>query len=197
MAGAYDYWESEDGLTFRSEGVDIVQGRQQTPWTRGNTRFEEVNVGSYESSVDPEKGTETFTDWWGYAPLRNGAIDRRLRDAYVDQDVDVYGISCTGPIVDWDELDEDEWVEYDCTELGEGTVRASVEWAGYGATTRSSGRGRFVDEWGTYTYRYRATERAADVVGGVYGDVLSFDLTGAYGYLADVQSSDSFRYARR
>jgi hypothetical protein len=197
QAGAYDWWESEDGTSFRSEGVGIVQGRQQDSWSRGNNRIAEVYLGSYEVERDLEKDTETFTDWWGYEQLSNGGIDRRLRDAYVDQDVWVQGYSCTGPIVDWEELDDDEGVEYDCTELGEGTVRASVDWTGYGATTRSSGRDRFQDEWGTYTFRYRATERSATVVGGVSGEVLSFDLTGAEGYLADVQYRDSFRYARR
>ena len=39
--------------------------------------------------------------------------------------------------------------------------------------------------------------RPADVAGGVSGEVLSFDLTGTDGYLADVQYADSFRYARR
>jgi hypothetical protein len=196
QAGAYDWWESEDGTAYRSQGVGIVQGRQQDSWSRGNNRIAEVYINSYAGERDLEKETETFVDWWGDAPLENGGIDRRLRDAYVDQDVYVYGYSCTGPIVDRDEFDDDEGVEFECTDLGEGTVRASVDWTGYGATTRSSERGRFVEEWGTYTYRYRATERSANVVGGVYGEVLSFDLTGAYGYLADVQYADSFRYAR-
>jgi hypothetical protein len=197
QAGAYDWWENEDGTAYRSQGVGIAQGRQQDSWSRGNNRIEEVYVNSYAGELDLEKDTETFVDWWGDAPLDNGGIDRRLRDAYVDQDVYVYGYSCTGPIVDWDEVDDDEGVEFECTELGEGTVRATVDWTGYGATTRSSGRERHVEEWGTWTFRYRANERAADVEGGVYGDVLSFDLTDAHGYLADVQFADSFRYARR
>jgi hypothetical protein len=197
QADAYNWWESEDGTSFHSEGVGLVQGRQQDSWSRGNNRIAEVYVSSFEVDLDLEKQTETFTDWWGYEQLSNGGIDRRLRDAYVDQDVWVQGYSCTGPIVDWEEVDEDDGVEFDCTELGEGTVRAMVDWTGYGGTTRTSERGRFVDEWGTYTYRYRASQRSADVEGGVYGDVLSFDLTGAEGYLADVQYSDSFRYARR
>jgi hypothetical protein len=196
QAGAYDWWESEDGTSFSSQGVGIVQGRQQDSWSRGNNRIEEVYVSSYAGELDLEKETETFVDWWGDAPLENGGIDRRLRDAYVDQDVWVYGMSCTGPLVDWDELDDDEWVEYDCTELGAGSVRVAVDWTGVGSTTRMSGRERHVDEWGTWTFRYRATERSAEVTGGVSG-ILSFDLTGAEGYLADVQYADSFRYARR
>jgi hypothetical protein len=196
QAGAYDWWESEDGTSFSSQGVGIVQGRQQDSWSRGNNRIEEVYVSSYAGELDLEKETETFVDWWGDAPLENGGIDRRLRDAYVDQDVWVYGMSCTGPLVDWDELDDDEWVEYDCTELGAGSVRVAVDWTGVGSTTRMSGRERHVDEWGTWTFRYRATERSAEVTGGVSG-ILSFDLTGAEGYLANVQYADSFRYARR
>jgi hypothetical protein len=196
QAGAYDWWESDDGTSFSSQGVGIVQGRQQDSWSRGNNRIEAAYVNSYAGEIDLAKETETFTDWWGEAPLENGNIDRRLRDAYVDQDVWVYGMSCTGPLVDWDELDDDEWVEYECTELGEGSVRAAVDWTGVGSTTRMSGRDRYVDEWGTFTFRYRATERSAEVTGGVSG-ILSFDLTGAEGYLADVQYADSFRYARR
>jgi hypothetical protein len=199
QAYASNWWydEGEDWETFGGEGVGIVQGRQQDSWSRGNNRIEAVDVYTYETTLDFEKQTETWTDWWGYEELTNGNIDRRLRDAYVDQDVWVEGWSCTGPLVDWEELDDDEWIEYDCTELGSGTVRATVDWTGYGATTRSSGRDRYQDEWGTWTFRYRASERAAHVVGGVTGEVLSFDLTGAEGYLADVQYRDSFRYARR
>ncbi len=198
-AGNWQFEEGDDSFAYSGEGVGIVQGRQQDSWSRGNTRIAAVDVYSYEGEVDFEKQTQTFTDWWGYAPLVNGNIDRRLRDAYVDQDVWVEGYSCTGPIWDeeeWLEEQDDEF-EFFCTELGSGTVRAAVDWTGYGATTRSSGRDRFQDEWGTYTSRYRASERAADVVGGVSGEVLSFDLTGAEGYLADVQYRDSFRYARR
>lgn len=199
QASAYDWWESEDenGWSYRSEGVGLVQGRQQDSWSRGNNRIAEVYVSSFEGAYDLEKQTESFTDWWGYAPLENGDIDRQLRDAYVDQDVPVWGYSCSGPIVDWEEFEDDEWVEFECTELGEGTVRAAVDWTGYGSTTRMSSRQRYVEEWGTSTSRYRARERSADVVGGVYGEVLSFDLTGAEGYLADVQYRDTFRYARR
>jgi hypothetical protein len=199
QAYASNWWydEGEDWETFGGEGVGIVQGRQQDSWSRGNNRIEAVDVYSYETTRDFEKQTETWTDWWGYEELTNGNIDRRLRDAYVDQDAWVEGWSCTGPLVDWEELDDDEWVEYDCTELGSGTVRATVDWTGYGATTRSSGRGRYQDEWGTETYRYRARERSANVVGGVTGEVLSFDLTGAEGYLADVQDRFTVRYARR
>lgn len=200
-AGNWQFEEGEDFSAYSGEGVGIVEGRQQDSWSRGNTRIAEVNVYSYEGEVDFEKQTETFTDWWGYEPLVNGQIDRRLRDADVDQDVWVQGYSCTGPIWDGDEDgwldDEDEWIEFECTELGSGTVRATVDWTGYGATTRTSSRARYQDEWGTYTYRYRASERAANVVGGVSGEVLSFDLTGAEGYLADVQYADTFRYARR
>ncbi len=200
-AGDWQFEEDEDGYRYGGEGVGIMQGRQQDSWSRGNTRIAGVNVYRYEGEVDFVKQTETFTDWWGYEPLVNGDIDRRLRAASVDQDVWVEGYSCTGPVVDWDDDEwgdgEDEWIEYDCTELGSGTVRATVDWAGYGATTRSSSRGRYQDEWGTDTFRYRASERAADVVGGVSGEVLSFDLTGADGYLADVQEAYSFRYARR
>ena len=198
-AGNGQFEEGENGYTYSGEGVGIMEGRQQDSWSRGNTRIAEVNVYSYEGEVDFDKQTETYTDWWGYGPLVNGQIDRQLRDAHVDQDVWVEGYSCTGPI--WDEdgwlVEDDEWIEVPCTELGSGTVRASVDWTGYGATTRSSSRERYQGEWGTYTFRYRASERAAHVVGGVTGEVLSFDLTGAEGYLADVQYADSFRYARR
>jgi hypothetical protein len=198
-ASNWQFEEDDDSYAYNGEGVGIVQGRQQDSWSRGNTRIAEVDVYRYEGEVDLGKQTETFTDWWGSAPLVNGSIDHRLRDAHVDQDVWVEGYSCTGPIWDEDEwLDEDDgWIEFDCTELGSGTVRATVDWTGYGATTRTSFRERYQDEWGTYTFRYRASERAADVVGGVSGEVLSFDLTGAHGYLADVQYADSFRYARR
>ena len=201
QADASDWWFDEDGESFGGEGVGIVQGRQQDSWSRGNNRIAEVYLYSYEGEIDREKETETVTDWWGYDQLTNGDIDRRLRSAYVDQDIWVEGYTCTYPI--WDEeeaewlTEEDDWFEVSCTELGSGTVRTTVDWTGVGGTTRSSFRERVRDEWGTYTFRYRATERSADVVGGVYGEVLSFDLTGAYGHLADVQYADSFRYARR
>jgi hypothetical protein len=55
--GAYDWWESEDGTSFRTEGVGIVQGRQQDSWSRGNNRIAEVYVYSYEVERDLEKDT--------------------------------------------------------------------------------------------------------------------------------------------
>jgi hypothetical protein len=191
QADAFNWWESEDGLSFGSEGVSIVDGRASDAWSRGRYRIEEVTVSRWEETIDLEKGTLTFTDWWGWAPLENGEIDRRLRDAYVDQAVWVYGYSCTGPL-EWDEE-----TEFECTELGGAEVMVAVDWIGHGSIRRANERGRFVDEWGTYTYRYRASERDAEVSGGVSGEVLSFDLSGAEGRLADVQSSDSFRQARR
>jgi hypothetical protein len=203
QASASNWWydEGDDWFAYSGEGVGLTDGRQQDSWSRGNNRISEVYVYSYEGEVDFEKQTETFSDWWGYDTLRNGGIDRRLRSAYVDQDVWVEGLSCTGPIYDWDEdeyvVEDDEEIEFFCTELGSGTVRAAVDWTGYGPTTRITERSRYVDEWGTYTFRYRASERAADVVGGVSGEVLSFDLTGADGWLSDVQVRDTWRYARR
>jgi hypothetical protein len=191
QAEAFDWWG--DGDSYGGAGVTLVQGRGSDSWSRGQYRLDEVSVYSYDGIVDREKNTETFTDWWGYAPLTSGGIDRKLASASVDQDVEVWGWTCTGP-ADWE---EDEDVEFECTELGQGTVRAAVDWTGVGGTFRSNERSRFQDDWGTYTYRYRATQRQADVAGGVTGDVLSFDLTGAEGYLADVQSSDSFRVSRR
>jgi hypothetical protein len=190
-AGASNWSEREDG-SFRTEGVTIVQGREQDPWSRGNKRIAEVQLWSWELEFDFDEGIATQTMWEGYAPLENGGIGR-LRDAYVDQDVWVERWDCTAPI--WDE--DDDLIDFECDFVEFDLVRVSVEWTGYGATTRTSERERFQFEGGTGKFRYHARARAADVVGGVTGDVLSFDLTGADGYLADVQQAETFRYARR
>jgi hypothetical protein len=190
-AGAFNWSVREDG-SFRIEEVTIVQGREQDPWSRGNNRIAEVQLWVEELEFDFDEGIATVTMWEGYAPLENGGIGR-LRDAYVDQDLWVERWDCTSPI--WDE-DDDE-IDFECEFVEFDLVRVSVQWTGYGATTRTSERERFQFEGGNGKFRYHARARAADVVGGVTGDVLSFDLTGADGYLADVQQAETFRYARR
>jgi hypothetical protein len=190
-AGAFNWSVHEDG-SFRTEEVNIVQGRALDPWSRGNNRIAEVQLWVEELEFDFDEGLATVTQWGGAAPLEIGGIGR-LRDAYVDQDVSVERWDCTAPI--WDDDDDEIWFECEFIEFD--SVRVSVEWTGYGATTRMSERERFQVEGGTGTVRYHARARAADVVGGVTGDVLSFDMTGADGYLADVQHAESFRYARR
>jgi hypothetical protein len=189
-AGAFNSSVREDG-SFRIEEVNIVQGREQDPWSRGNNRIAVVQLSVEDLEYDFDEGIATATIWEGYAPLENGGIGR-LRDAYVDQDVWVERWDCTGPIGD---EDDDEMLMCEFVEFE--SVRVSVEWTGYGATTRTSERDRFRVEEGTGKVRYHARVRSADVVGGVTGDMLSFDLTGADGYLADVQLAESFRYAHR
>jgi hypothetical protein len=202
MASAY-HWDDDDtdgdDTSYGGYGVGLRQGRESGSWSGGAQRVDEVTVYWYEGSVDLEKETETFTDWWGYAALESGGIDRKLTRANVDQQVWVEGITCTGPIIDWDEFDEDEWpdVEYDCTELGDGFVDVEVDWEGRGAITTSRGQYRETDEWGTWSSRYRARERQASVMGRVTGELLDFDLAGAEGYLADVNESFTHRPARR
>jgi hypothetical protein len=189
-AGAFNWSVREDG-SFRVEEVNIVQGREQDPWSRGNNRIAEVQLWVEELEFDVDEGLATLTMWGGTAPLENGGIGR-LRDAYVDQDVWVERWDCTSPI--WDEDDD---IEFLCEFVEFDSVRVSVEWTGYGTTTRTFERERFQFEEGAGKVRYHARARSADVVGGVSGDSLSFDLTGADGFLADVQLAESFRYAHR
>jgi hypothetical protein len=193
QATADDWEETEDGYSGRF--VQLVDGRS------GRYAISEVYVSSYDVTFMEKDGvlTETFTDWWGYAELASGAFERKLEGASVDQDVELYGYSCSGPVIDWDDFDEetDEWPEYDCIELGVDTARVAVTWTGVGPTFRFSERGRFTDPWGTYTYRYQGTSRDALVSGGVTGDIVSFDLDGADGRLLQLSSSDTFRPARR
>jgi hypothetical protein len=194
QADAGTWEDTEDG--FRGSDVSLVDGRS------GRFSFAEVYVSDYDVRFEEKAdGTviETFTDWWGYGDLPSGAFGRRLSGASVDQDVELWGYSCSGPVIDWDEIgdDPDEWPEYDCLDLGTDTARVDVTWTGVGPTSRFNVRERYVEPWGVWTYRAQGRTRDADVVGGVQGSEVAFDLTGADGGLASISVSESFRPRRR
>lgn len=196
IAGADTAWGASGYV-----GVWMEQGRATYPWSRGPERLDRLSLYAYDEVVDDDKGTVTFTDWWGEASPSGGTIDRRLSSASVDQVVEVVGYSCTGPYIDWDEIDENglengEW-EFHCLEPVYDTVHAQVDWTGVGPTSRSNERGRYQDEWGSYSYRFRGTFRDAEVAGRLDGEVLSVELDEAWGWLANMSYSEQYRVARR
>jgi hypothetical protein len=184
---------SYDGGTWRETYLSLMDGRYD------RETIQEVYLSTFEEIDDPEKGTWSFTEWWGYAPLTNGAIDRKLDDAYVDQQLELSGYTCRYPENGENgENGNGEWEdENSCWSLGTVVVDLDVMWTGYGQLTRVRDHYTETGPWGTYRDHYRAVSREAFVQGGAFGDGVDIDLDDAYGRLADVRSSSMWRPARR
>jgi hypothetical protein len=180
MASSWQDVDHEDGWGYR--GVELYRNLT-------GRRFEEVWLFSSQVHVE-EKGAFTVVNWHGWAPLTNGSIDRQLRSAFVDQPVEVYGHSCT-----LDGLDEEPDPDA-CRELGSEVVDVVLDWTGVGEISRITDRYRERTEDGTWTSRSRVRYREADVVGGIAGEQLSFELTDAPSGLSEVRSMEMWRPAR-
>lgn len=194
-------WSYDDG-SWRETYLSIMDGRYD------RETIQEVHLSTFEESYDPAKGTWSFTEWWGYAPLTNGAIDRKLDDAYVDQLLELSGYTCSYPAYgengdeEWD--DENGYHGYDldddgngCWPLGTVVVDVDVTWTGYGQLTRVRERYSETGPWGTYRDHYRSRSREAFVQGSAQGGGVAIGFDDAYGHLEDVRSSSMWRPARR
>ena len=181
------FTEEFDGECFSFSDVNVTEGRtkehQQRPFQSAD-----LFVSSFSECFDEGTGEVTFTDWFGQASLTPDQfdIDKKLRGAFVEATVVVFGQECTEsePV----ENDNGFHFEVDCIELGPEEVLVSVQWTGQGPTFRSSFSNRFSTEGFRVRSTSKSTSREALVEGGVTNELLSFSLDGAEGFL----SKDSF-----
>jgi hypothetical protein len=150
----------------------------------------EVGFNAFSRYYDPAKETVTWTEWYGYGPIENAGVDRKLMSAYVDQPLEVYGYSCTGD-------PESEDYEGDCRELGPETVDVDVTWTGYGKLSKVRENYRETGPGGTFSFKSRSSSRSADVAGMVADTDLSFSFDGAYGAINDVKQMVMIRPSKR
>lgn len=184
---AVAFTEEFDEECFSFSEVFVTEGRikehQQRP-------FQSVDlfVSSFSQCFDGENGGTSFTDWFGQTSLTPDQfnIDNKLRSAWVDATVVVFGQECTEG-----EPEENEngfHFETECVELGPEEVLVSVQWNGQGPTFKSRFSDHFSSEGFRLRFTSRSTSRQATVEGGVTNELLSFSLDGAEGFL----SKDSF-----
>jgi hypothetical protein len=140
----------------------------------------ELFVEAFEESIDEEAGTFTFTNWFGFAELERSdySIDRRLRTAWVEKELSLFGETCTEFFGD-----EQEEPVFECTDLVEVRVLVDLAWDGDGPVVRM--RDRFADASEASRIRFFGTSRAreASVSGGITGEV-DIDFSGAFGRIA-------------
>jgi hypothetical protein len=189
--------------TWRESFLSVMDGRYD------RETIQAVNLFTFEETYDPEKGTWSIAEWWGDAPLVNGAIDRKLNDAYVDQQLELSGYACTFPRNGedgnggWE--DENGYHGFDlengdgngCWPLGPVVVDIDVTWTGYGKLSRVRDHYSESGPWGSFRDHYRASSREALVQGGAFGEGIAISFDDADGRLADVRSSSMWRPARR
>lgn len=199
-AEAWD-WDY-DGETWREAGAFVLDGRAN------RETIQEVSLYSFEETYDPEKGAWTITEWWGYGPMTNAAIARKLDSAYIDQPLELNGYSCIY-IGNGDENGDDEEEngyhgfdlengdENGCWSLGTEMVDVDMTWTGYGQLSRVRDHYSETGPWGSYRSDYRARSREAFVAGAALGDAVTIDFDGADGRLADIRYSSMYRPARR
>lgn len=187
------FTEEFDESCFAFSDVFVTEGRikehQQRPF-----QSTELFVSSFSECFDEETGEVTHTDWFGQASLTADQfdIDSRLRSAFVDATVLMFGQQCTESEPEENGNGNGFHFEVECIELGPEEVEVSVEWTGQGPTFKS----RFSDRFSTEGFRVRftstSTSREATVEGGVTNELLSFSLDGADGFLSKDSSSDMF-----
>jgi len=187
---AQAYIDDFNGVSYTSASVTLFDGTAKfgrgKPYTSS-----EVSIYRSTSTYDESTGIYVWEDWYGFAPLEAGnhQIDTRLRSAWVDTTVTLFGSRCEeGPYV---ETEDGSYYEVTCTELGPIDIVAEVSWAGQGPTYRYSYAERSSSSGGYRgNYGSSQTARDADVTGSIVGTEWSADMDNAYGNLL----KDSTRY---
>lgn len=155
---------------FRDTFVFLFDGREKV-FRQRPFRASQVFVSIFEETFDEETGQFTFTDWSGSAALEPGefAIDRRLRSAFVEADVTLFGFTCTES--DFEDGEEGFGYHVECTELGTADVHVSVVWTGEGPVFTSMFMDRFRTQGVRFTFRSHSTGRGAEATGSITGDL--------------------------
>ncbi len=187
---AQSYLEEMDNGSYVSTSVTLFDGRSK--YARGKPySSSEVSVYRSSSTYDDDTGINISESWYGFATLEPGnhQLDAKLRSAWVDTTVELFGYRCEeGPYV---ETEGGVSYEVTCVDLGSMEVTADVTWTGQGPTYRYSYRDRSSSSDGYRTnYGSSSTARDANITGQVGGTRWSVDMDNAYGTI----QKDSSRY---
>ena len=173
-----EFDETTGAFSFTS--VDLVDGQSHE---KGKpSKFSSLFVSTSEETFDEEEGTFSFTEWFGFADLSKDqfAIDKKLRSAWVETDLVLFGQTCTGSF---------ESEDFECTDLGSADVTADVVWDGVGGISKSQFKEKSTFDGVRIMFRDKSSSREADVSGGVTGDI-AIDLTDAFGSLNSLNTGD-------
>jgi len=173
-----EFDETTGAFSFTS--VNLVDG--QSHETGKPSKFSSLFVSTVEETFNEEEGTFTFTEWFGTVDLSNDqfAIDKRLRSAWVETDLVLFGQTCTGSF---------EFEDFECTDLGSADVTADVIWDGVGGISKSQFKEKSTFDGVHLLFRGKFSSRNADVFGGVTGDI-AIDLSNAFGSLNNQSTGD-------
>lgn len=161
--GADAFVESfdEDTGAFSFTSAGIVDG--QASEGGKPTKFATLFVSDFTETIDESTETVTFTEWFGSTELDGSqfAIDKKLRSAWVEADLALFGQTCTYGF-------EDE--EIDCTDLGTAEVTVDVSWQGVGGVEKSKFMEKNTFDGVRTMFRGTFSSRNATVSGGWSGD---------------------------
>jgi hypothetical protein len=173
-----EFDETTGAFSFTS--VNLVDGQSHE---KGKpSKFSSLFVSTFEETFDEEEGTFSFTEWFGFADLSKDqfAIDKKLRSAWVETDLVLFGQTCTGSF---------EFEEFACDDLGSADVTADVVWDGVGGISKSQFKEKSTFDGVRIMFRGKFSSRDADVSGGVTGDI-AVDLSDAFGSLSSQNTGD-------
>jgi hypothetical protein len=173
-----DFDETTGAFSFTS--VNLVDGQSHEEGKP--SKFSSLFVSTFEETFDEEEGTFTFTDWFGTADLSKDqfAIDKKLKSAWVETDLVLFGQTCTGSF---------EFEDFECTDLGSANVTADIVWDGVGGISKFQFKEKSTFDGVRVMFRGKISSREADVSGGISGDI-AIDLSSAFGSLSNQSTGD-------
>lgn len=181
-------WFSEDEEEFSDTFVGLSDGRRKLGPGKPIAEAT-LDVFHFSEVFDPATNTITFTDWSGFTTLEPNqfAIDRKLRDAFVNADLTLQGVRCVIEVDDEDGAEECESFTADVT--------VSVTWQGEGGIVRSRFLEREHGDDFRFSFRSHSTSREATADGSITGEV---DLvSGPADFAMLARTADSFMQWQR
>jgi hypothetical protein len=173
-----EFDETTGAFSFTS--VNLVDGQSHE---KGKpSKFSSLFVSTFEETFDEEEGTFRFTEWFGFADLSKDqfAIDKKLKSAWVETDLVLFGQTCTGSF---------EFEEFECIDHGSADVTADVVWDGVGGISKSQFKEKSTFDGVRIMFRDKSSSRNADVSGGVTGEI-AIDLSDSFGSLSSQTTGD-------
>lgn len=179
-AEAFNETFDEETGAFSFSGATLIDGQANEGGKP--TKFTTLFVSEFTETIDEVEETVTFTEWFGATELSNDqfAIDRKLRSAWVEADVALFGQTCTFGF-------EDE--EPDCTDLGVANVTVDLSWQGIGGVEKLRFMEKATFDGVRTMFKGTFSNRAADVSGGWSGD-RDVDLSGSSGSIFQQSTGD-------
>lgn len=180
FASAFDEEFDEETGAFSYRDVSLTIGQSKT---KGGKWYSSEGVSVYSTTqiFDESQATVTSTEWYGFGPLQEGFIDRKLTRAEARADVTLTGVECTYSLVDG---------TGECIELGETTATVDVSWDGIGGTFTSQQSSSSTTSSEHVRFSGRSTSRAALANGVVDGPLVGWTLMDADGSMA--RNADGF-----